>query len=83
MQEILNGLNNKQYECLCDCGNLIIVDEEELLTGAVIECLDCREKNTTQNEKLYNQKTRKELYYIWSMYLYLYDNPTKNFKYKR
>ena len=26
---IVKKLNNKQYECLCDCGNLIIVDEEK------------------------------------------------------
>ena len=79
---IVKKLNNKQYECLCDCGNLIIVDEEKLLNGAVIECLNCNSKNTIQNEELYKQKRRKELYYIWSSYLYLYDNPTNNFKYK-
>lgn len=79
---IVKKLPKKQYECLCECGNLVTVDEEQLENGTMTQCLDCMSNNVIEYDKLYSQKRRKELYYIWHSYLYLYSNPTKDFKYK-
>lgn len=79
---IVKKNKNKIYECLCECGNLIVVDEEHLKNNITTQCQNCKSEEIKNKRDSYQDRVRKELYYIWNSFLYLYKYPTEDFKYK-
>lgn len=79
---IVKKLPNKQYECLCKCKNLVVVDEKDLINNVITQCQDCENAEIKEKDEYYKDRIEKELYYIWNSYRYLYENPTKSFQKK-
>lgn len=79
---VVKKLSNKKYECICECGRLTTVDEKALKDKVITRCPYCEGIKVKEKDYYYNDRVRKELYYIWNSYLHLYENPTKDFQYK-
>lgn len=59
-----SGRKIKRCECLCDCGNKVIVDNWHLKGGATVSC-KCYRKQRQIETNIKHGYRRTRLYYIW------------------
>lgn len=74
--------NRKSYwKCLCDCGNIKIIESYKLKTGHTKSC-GCYAKEVTRNNTITHNKTNTKLYRTWQNMKRRCDNKkTKSYKY--
>lgn len=79
---VVKKLSRLTYECLCKCGKLIVVREDSLINGTIKKCNNCKYTEINDEQENYKDRVRREIYYIWNSYLYLYKNSTQSFQNK-
>lgn len=52
------------WKCICDCGNMTIVQGYDISKGKTLSCKECGNKRTSEKNKKHGHKADK-LYYAW------------------
>lgn len=68
------------WECICDCGNIVISETNKLTSGHTHSC-SCLQKDTVANNRRIHGMTRTRTYRIWQLMRDRCKNP-KNPNYK-
>jgi len=79
-----SGRSRPHWTCLCDCGNLILVDSGNLRNGNTTQCGDCANKSRGEKHRKhgfsYNGPNYGKLYYTWCAMRSRCNNPnTKSY----
>lgn len=68
----------RRYECICDCGNTVIVLMDSLRTGNTKSCGCLSREKAKVPKRMTHRKTNTRLYRIWSHMKARCDNPKNN-----
>lgn len=65
-EEIGENKQGRYWVCQCECGNIVIVNTHNLVSGKRISCPSCSRKRTTEAVTTHGYCQKERLYTIWT-----------------
>jgi hypothetical protein len=76
-----SGNKKRQFECICDCGNIITIRLSSIKSGNTTSC-GCSKKELIKERNLTHGLTKNKLYHTWyGMKKRCYNTNSINYKY--